>query len=108
MPHRSIFANEQSMRPLLAEYAAGLRAHVAALRADLARAAWNDLRLRLHQLKGSGASYGFAEITDYAAAAEQRLLARDFPAATDAIDRLIGYMEGVEGYGTPPPPSPSL
>ncbi|HVX83959.1 MAG TPA: Hpt domain-containing protein [Phycisphaerae bacterium] len=101
MPHRSLFANEPALQPLLAAYAAGLRDHAAALRADLARAAWDDLRLRLHQLKGSGQSYGFAEITDFAAAAEHHLLAADFPAATDAIHRLIGYIEGVEGYGGP-------
>jgi len=53
----------------------------------------------VHQLKGAGGGYGFPEITETAAAAEQRIRAADsIDAIALKVDSLIQTIRRVEGY----------
>jgi HPt (histidine-containing phosphotransfer) domain-containing protein len=97
--HRSLYADDPSMTALLQEYVGRLPQHVQTIRMLTASNQAEELRLQLHQLKGSGLSFGFPHITAHAAAAEESIIA-GFPlaAASEHLTALIDYIEHVEGY----------
>jgi HPt (histidine-containing phosphotransfer) domain-containing protein len=80
-------ADDDFLRELRAEYVAEGNGHLAALRADIAElgngtpGAAATLRGRLHQLAGSGGSYGFPAISAIAREAEQWLTGTPPPGA---------------------------
>jgi HPt (histidine-containing phosphotransfer) domain-containing protein len=55
---------------LITQYVAGLPIHVANVQHSLDVGDLDPLRRLMHQLKGSGGSYGFPQITDAAGRAE--------------------------------------
>ena len=59
---------------------------------------WEGLRMLAHQLKGSGTSFGFDAITILAAEAEGKLKEGDIAGARGAVQALVAYMTGVDGY----------
>ena len=97
----SEFAYDQEMREVLAEFIANLPVHVARLTELLSRQDLDELRRAVHQLKGAGGGYGFPQITEAAAAAEQRIKAADaLDAITAHVRSLIDLIRRVEGYDT--------
>ena len=68
--------------------------------ADLLRdQSMEELRRIVHQLKGAGGGYGFAPITKFAAAAEQRIKSGDpLNAITAEVEALCRVLRSVEGY----------
>ena len=96
--------DDDFLRELRAEYLAESDGHLAALRADLAElrngapGAAVTLRGRLHQLAGSGGSYGFPAISAIAREAEQWLVGAPPPGAIasrmeEAVARLEAEFE---------------
>jgi HPt (histidine-containing phosphotransfer) domain-containing protein len=99
MALRSTLADDASMTELLADYVEALSGHVARLKELVASGDGAGTRKLLHQLKGSGKSYGFAAITEEAKAAEGLLASGvGLEAALPAIRSLLATMESVEGY----------
>ncbi len=99
MPLRSDYADDPTMADLLTEYVVGLRRHVQSLRRHIAAHDSDATGRLLHQLKGSGASYGFPLLTRHAAAAETLLHAgRPLQDALPAIHALIAAIESIDGY----------
>ncbi|MGN6370315.1 MAG: Hpt domain-containing protein [Phycisphaerae bacterium] len=98
-PHRSLFAHDPLMQPLISDYINRLPAQVAALRHALAANDPESLRKLCHQLKGSGASFGFPPISAFAAAALEKLHANLPPRATlPDLTPLLDYIEHIENY----------
>jgi HPt (histidine-containing phosphotransfer) domain-containing protein len=99
MALRSTLADDPSMAELLADYVEALAGHVARLKELVAAGDGAGARKLLHQLKGSGKSYGFAAITEAAKAAEALLASgAGLDAALPAIRSLVATIESVEGY----------
>ena len=97
----SEFVHDQEMREVLAEFIANLPSHVSRLTELLSRQDLDELRRAVHQLKGAGGGYGFPQITDAAAAAEQRIKVSDSLDAIAAhIRLLIDLIRRIEGYDT--------
>lgn len=61
---------DPELRELIAEFVAELPERFAALEKAAAGQDWQEVRRLAHQLKGSGGSYGFPEITAAAAKVE--------------------------------------
>ena len=98
-PHKSSFALDPDIATVLPQFIAGLPATVAQLRAFAAQNHAEELRRRLHQLKGAGKSYGFEPISTLAGGLEDLLLAqRPLAELLSRLDELLEYMESVEGY----------
>jgi len=61
----------------------------------------DELRRLLHQLKGSGAGYGFPKITELAARAEASVkTSAGIEAIQTQVDELVGLIRGIQGYNT--------
>ena len=93
-------ADDDLLRELRAEYLAGSDGHIAALRADIAElrngtpGAATAMRSRLHQLAGSGGSYGFPAISAIAREAEQWLIGAPPPGAiVSRMEEAVGRLE---------------
>jgi len=72
-PIRSIYEDDDDMMDIIREFAAELPDRAASLESLLATDDLAELQNLAHQLKGAGGGYGFAEITEVAAALEQSL-----------------------------------
>jgi HPt (histidine-containing phosphotransfer) domain-containing protein len=85
----------QAFQQLRLEYLASLPARLEELRSDLA--AWqggnpdalSSLRIRLHRLAGSGASYGFVQLSSLAREAERWLTANAGERETDELELIL-------------------
>lgn len=99
MALNSDFADDPTMTELLEAYVAGLSRDVQSLRRHVAASDAAAARRLLHQLKGSGASYGFPPLTRHAGAAEALLQAgHPLPEAQPHITALIAAIESIDGY----------
>ena len=87
-PLVSTFAADEEMAGILAGFVAQLPVRAAELSAALAAADLARVARIAHQLKGAAAGYGFAPITDAAAALEAATLAGDPPLINARADRL--------------------
>lgn len=72
-PIRSTFEDDPDMMDIVQEFAAELPKRAAELRSLFEGDQLEALRTLAHQLKGAGGGYGFAPITEAAAALEQAL-----------------------------------
>jgi HPt (histidine-containing phosphotransfer) domain-containing protein len=99
-PHRSVYWDDPTMAALLQEYVQRMPEHVQQIQLFLRANKADELRRELHQLRGSGRSFGFQEISTLAGVAEELLLMGE-PLATakETIEALVEYLEQVEGYG---------
>jgi HPt (histidine-containing phosphotransfer) domain-containing protein len=98
-PLRSTFADDPTMADLLEIYGTALGVHVHKLRTHIAKNDAEEIRRELHQLKGSGKSFGYPAITEKAAAVEAGLRAGSaVMAARRELEGLIGLLESVEHY----------
>jgi HPt (histidine-containing phosphotransfer) domain-containing protein len=95
MPHRSRYASDPYIGPILPKFHARLAQHVKHMEAFRAAGNGEELRRLLHQLKGSGKSYGYDGISTHAAAAEESL--RSGGNGREALDALIAYIRDIEG-----------
>jgi HPt (histidine-containing phosphotransfer) domain-containing protein len=87
------------MKEVLEEFVSQLPAQVARIESQLAGESLEDLRRSVHQIKGAGGGYGFAVITQQAAAAEQRIKAQEsLDQISHGINELVALIRRVEGY----------
>jgi HPt (histidine-containing phosphotransfer) domain-containing protein len=99
--HTSTLADHPDVAPVLPRFVKRLPGQVARLRELLAAGNRGELQRLVHQVRGMGSSFGFAGMTDLAAEVEEMLLAaRPWEEVVGGVERLAGYMEDVEGYGT--------
>ena len=97
--YRSTLADHPDVGPVLPMFVRRLSGHVRGLRAALAAGQFEEILRIAHQLRGAGKSFGFEPITAYAAAVEELLRAARPPAEiAPALERLVDYIEHVEGY----------
>jgi HPt (histidine-containing phosphotransfer) domain-containing protein len=98
-PHRSVYAEDPLMQPLIAEFTSRLAGHVNEIRKAVAADDSAALHRILHQLRGSGQSYGFGPITNHAAVADEKIKAkRPLSECYSDINALIDYIEQIENY----------
>jgi signal transduction histidine kinase/DNA-binding response OmpR family regulator len=96
---RSMFSADRELREILAEFIAKLPKQVRELTDLIDQGNIQPLRRALHQIKGAGGGYGFSEMTQAAAAAENTLSeTHRVEAATKDIYELIRIIRSVEGY----------
>ena len=93
--HRSTLAGHPTVGKVLPSFIARLPGYVAQLKRGVDSGDWEGILSLVHQLKGSGTSYGFAAITEQCGAIEQAIARGD---ATRQVRGLIEYLEHVEGY----------
>jgi HPt (histidine-containing phosphotransfer) domain-containing protein len=93
-------AEDELFRQLRAEYLAESAERLAALRADIAElrngtaGAAAAMRGRLHQLAGSGGSYGFPAVSTIAREAEQLLAGAPPPVAiVPRMEEAVAWLE---------------
>jgi HPt (histidine-containing phosphotransfer) domain-containing protein len=96
MPHRSRYASDPHIGPILPNFHARLAQHVKNIEAYRAAGDTEELRKLLHQLKGAGKSYGYDAISTHAAAAEEAVKARGN--GGPSLDALLAYIRDIEGF----------
>ena len=96
---RSSLASDPDMRDVLKGFVENLPKRVQRLMDLTQKRDLEQLREVLHQLKGAGGGYGFAEITRRAACAEKAIKAQAaIGNITTEIESLVEVLKGVEGY----------
>ena len=99
LPHRSLYADDPLMQPLITDFVARLSQQVTQIRQALAANDPEPLRRIAHQLKGSGKSFGFEPITTHAATILEKLHANlPLQSATPDTTALLTYIEQIENY----------
>jgi len=97
--HKSSRANHPDVAPVLAKFVARLPGHVAKLRQSLAANDRAELQRLTHQLRGNGKSFGFEQMSQLAAEAEDLLIAgKPLADVAPVVERLTEFMMNVEGY----------
>src|ERR1051326_5986913 len=97
--HVSTRAAHPDVREVLPRFVHRLPAQVERLRRYYAAGDTQALGGVLHQLKGAGASYGFTPVSDYAETLGELLAqGRPLTEAQPLLERLIAYLEQIEGY----------
>ena len=96
---KSSFDDDPDMKEAIEEFVASLPQRVAALNRHYRERRLSDLRRVLHQLNGSGGSYGYDGVTELAAQAEIALNANySLVTIREALDLLITLVRTIEGY----------
>jgi PAS domain S-box-containing protein len=84
---------------ILSDYITGLPEQVGKLSHHLSRADLRNLRLIIHQIKGSGGSYGFPEITNRARSAEAAITGKEpMDRIVNEVQSLVELVRRVQGY----------
>lgn len=84
------------------EYLAARKDEVPQMLELLAASDFERLRVLSHSLKGSGGSFGFAELTHFGEALERSARAADAPAFRAELARLEDYLEHLNWSPSPP------
>ena len=95
----SDYADDADMREVIEEFVARLPIQVAGIRRMLDEKNLEELRRAVHQMKGAGGGYGFAQITTYAARAEQ--VVKDggsLEKIAGQVEELVQLVRRVRGY----------
>jgi HPt (histidine-containing phosphotransfer) domain-containing protein len=87
----SLLARDPDVQDLVAEFVAAMGQRVAALAAAAEDRDWREVTRRAHQLKGAAGSYGFIEVTPYAARVEQ--LAKEAAGEKDIFAALAALQD---------------
>ena len=90
------------LEDLVPGYLAARRRELPEMLAMLAASDFERLRFLAHNMKGSGASFGFSKLTEIGSAMEQAAKAQDGPCVTASLGQLKQYLETVaarEGSG---------
>jgi CheY-like chemotaxis protein len=83
------------VRAIAPGYLASRRQELAHLESLLAHSDWDQLRTFGHRMKGSGAPYGFAEVTTIGGAIERAARVPDAPALARELKKLADYLQRV-------------
>jgi CheY-like chemotaxis protein/HPt (histidine-containing phosphotransfer) domain-containing protein len=98
-PIRSKFANDPEMLELIAQFTDKLPEWVRDLRRQLEEQNLQELRRVAHQMKGAGGGYGFHQITELAAKAENAIKdSTTVEGIAEQVNALIDLVRRVEGY----------
>lgn len=98
---KSNYDHDMAIRRVLPEYIHGLSRHVSELSAALAAGRLDGMQRLVHQLKGSGGSYGFPDITRLASAAEALIIAESgIETIAASVQELCALIRSVDGYDT--------
>jgi HPt (histidine-containing phosphotransfer) domain-containing protein len=99
VPIQSSFANIAGMAKVVAHFVQELPRRVGQMNKLIETNNRDDLLVAVHRLKGAGGGFGFAAISELAAAAEARLKS-DPPVENlaAAVEELISLIRRVEGY----------
>ncbi len=94
---RSLRHGDPAVETILAEYTASLSAQAAAITQSLAEQDLLSLRLKVHQLRGSGGSYGFPELSRLAEQAENLIAAsQPFDKLDASINELLELLRCIQ------------
>jgi signal transduction histidine kinase/CheY-like chemotaxis protein len=88
----SVVEVESWLKPVIPAYLEKRRADVLKLKAALEQGDYDTVRTLGHQMAGSGASYGFAKITEIGGALEESALAGDAPRMCNGIAELERFL----------------
>jgi signal transduction histidine kinase/CheY-like chemotaxis protein/HPt (histidine-containing phosphotransfer) domain-containing protein len=96
---KSQYSNDPAMKEIVAQFVENLPGHVRMLHRLLQEQNLDELKRAVHQIKGAGGGYGFAQLSHLAAEVEKSIKARD-PLQTLAagVERLVAIMRRAEGY----------
>jgi signal transduction histidine kinase/DNA-binding response OmpR family regulator len=95
----STYAGDPDMREVIDEFVGRLPSQVFGIRRMLEEKNLEELRRAVHQMKGAGGGYGFADITTYAAKAEQAVKEGcPLEKISAEVERLVQLVRRVQGY----------
>ena len=98
---------DESLRDLAPGYLDNRRGDLGRLGAALDRGDWETLRVVGHNMKGTGAGYGFEAISDIGAALEAAAREQDATRAGEHVAALARFLAAVTlDFETPPPDRP--
>ncbi|MBU1001968.1 MAG: response regulator [Proteobacteria bacterium] len=83
---------ERAMRPLVEEFLAEVRGHIASMRDAVRQDDLESIRITGHSLKGAGGGYGFDAITEYGRSLETAARAGDATLALEQIEMLDNHL----------------
>lgn len=107
--HRSTLADHPDLRELLPQFVTRLSGYIQQLRGHLAQGDTGAIQRLVHQLRGTGRTYGFPPISDQAGAIEKMLInGRSLSDIQTALGGLIHYIEHIEGYEPAPDIPPEI
>ena len=84
------------MESLVPSYLDKRRAEIAKYRQALSEEDFETIRMLSHKLKGTGAGYGFEELTSLGGQIEKAATSRDAAQVRLGVDALATYIENVE------------
>lgn len=96
MSEKLIVAVDPQIAALVPRFLANRAADVGKLRAALAQADFETIRVAAHGMKGAGGAYGFAEISRLGAALEASARQRDASAISALTASLEHYLNRLE------------
>lgn len=94
-------AGDGSIDDLVPEYLGHRRDDLEVMTAALARADWATVESLAHKVKGSGASYGFPELTALARELEKAAAERREAEVRDGLDRWRRFLDGAFRHPVP-------
>ncbi|HEV8607608.1 MAG TPA: ATP-binding protein [Tepidisphaeraceae bacterium] len=96
---KSQYANDPGMKEIVTQFVQNLPAQVSKLQSLLHDNNLAELKRAVHQLKGAGGGYGFAQLSHLAAAVEKRIKDGDpLDDLSAAVSQLIALIRRAEGY----------
>ena len=96
MSDKLIIAVDAEIAALVPRFLAHRAADVERIRAALAAADFDAIRVAAHGMKGAGGGYGFAEISRLGAAMEEGARQRDAAAIDALVTSLESYLARIE------------
>ena len=98
---RSSLGGDTDVQKLVSNFVSYLPPRVGEILDLLRKEELDRVRKIVHQLKGTGGSFGFEQLTDSAARVEQRILGGEaIDAVRHEIESLIEFVRSIEGYDT--------
>ena len=95
-PARITVTAPEGFEVLSRDYLARRKEAMSSLRGLLDREDYDSVRRMAHDVKGTGASYGFAPLTNVARSLEQAAMAHDLARMQGALNSMDAYLESVE------------
>lgn len=96
MPDKLVDAVDAEVAALVPRFLANRAADVGKIRAALAGADFEAIRVAAHGMKGGGGAYGFPEISRLGAAMEEGARQRDAAAIAELLASLDAYLGRIE------------
>jgi PAS domain S-box-containing protein len=94
--HAVVVCPPEGLESLAHQYLCNRRHEIGLLREWLRGGDYERIRRSAHDVKGTGAAYGFEPLTDTAQVLEQAAIARDMNRMEDAISEFEAYLDRVE------------